>query len=217
MILDVKKTTVAYRCPHCGGGVMSAVSPFAVGADMIKLKCECGASELTIKNEDAGKVRISVPCLFCARPHSYVVSRDVILSREAFAFSCKYAGADICFSGAKGAVLKALEDSNEEIASLIDDTELAHIYEGNETEEEHLYNDEHVRDMILFVLGDLCEEGKIECDCGMGKGDFLVENDIGTVRISCKKCGCERTFFCRECMETQTLLDAAQIRLVKED
>ena len=216
-MLKPQETIIAYRCPACGKTVVSVTGVFALSGDMIKLKCGCGASELTIKNEDAGKVRISVPCLFCARPHSYVVSRDVILGREAFAFTCKYAGADICFSGAKGAVLKALEESNEEIASLIDDTELAHIDEGNETEEEHLYNDEHVRDMILFVLGDLCEEGKIECDCGMGKGDFLVENDIGTVRISCKKCGCERTFFCRECMETQTLFDAAQIRLVKED
>ena len=28
MVLDAKQTTVAYRCPHCGAGVMSAVSLF---------------------------------------------------------------------------------------------------------------------------------------------------------------------------------------------
>ena len=44
MILDVKQTTAAYRCPHCGSGVMSAVGLFSLtgAADMVKLKCDCG-------------------------------------------------------------------------------------------------------------------------------------------------------------------------------
>ena len=38
MILEAKKTTVAYRCPHCGSGVVSMIRTFSVGADMVKLK-----------------------------------------------------------------------------------------------------------------------------------------------------------------------------------
>ena len=48
MVLDFKQTTVAYRCPHCGAGVMSAVGLFSLNADMVKLKCTCGKSEMTV-------------------------------------------------------------------------------------------------------------------------------------------------------------------------
>ena len=46
MVLESKQTTVAYRCPHCGAGVLSAVGMFSLAADMVKLKCSCGKSEL---------------------------------------------------------------------------------------------------------------------------------------------------------------------------
>ena len=48
MILEEKKTTVAYRCPKCGGGIMSVVGFFKLAADMVKLKCDCGESEMTV-------------------------------------------------------------------------------------------------------------------------------------------------------------------------
>ena len=69
--------------------------------------------------------------------------------------------------------------------------------------------------MILFVLGDLCEEKKIKCACSDG-GDFLVENEIGKVKISCKKCGCSREFFCEESIDTRALLDADSLELFFE-
>ena len=213
MILTPKETTIAYRCPACGKSVVSVTGVFALTGDMIKLKCGCGESELLIKNEGEDKVRLIVPCLFCPNPHQYVISKSLLMNREIFAFPCNYSGIDIGFSGSKGAVLKAVEESDKRLAELIDDTELAEIYEQNRGEEENLYNDEHVRDMILFVLGDLCEEGKIECDCKDG-GDFLVDNEIGKVRIMCKKCGKRREYFCTENMETRDLFDAVKIKLV---
>ena len=216
MILKPQETVIAYRCPACGKSVISVTGVFALSGDMIKLKCGCGGSELNIKSAGEDKVRITVPCLFCPNPHQFVVSKQLLCEREVFAFPCTYSGADICFSGSKGAVLKALEESDEEIAELIDDTELAKIYEQNSADEDRRYSDEHIRDMILFVLGDLCEEKKIICDCGEGEGDFLVENDAGNVRISCKKCGCAREFSCMESLETRTLFDAAELKLLKE-
>ena len=66
MVLDSKQTTVAYRCPHCGMGVMSAVNLFALSADMVKLKCTCGKSEMTVvMSKTDSKVRMTVPCLVC--------------------------------------------------------------------------------------------------------------------------------------------------------
>ena len=48
MVLESKQTTIAYRCPSCGTGVMSAVSLFALKGSMVRLKCECGKSAMEI-------------------------------------------------------------------------------------------------------------------------------------------------------------------------
>jgi transcription elongation factor Elf1 len=214
MAIRPQDTVVAYRCPACGKSVISVTGVFALTGDMIKLKCGCGESELLMKNEAFDKVRLTLPCLFCAHPHQVVISKEVLVNNEIFSYACSNSGAEIFFSGTKGEVLKAIEEADRDLAELIDDTELAQIYEQNRGEEdEMLYNDEHVRDMILFVLGDLCEEGKIECDCKDG-GDFLVDNEIGKVRIMCKKCGKRREYFCTENMETRDLFDAVKIKLV---
>ena len=214
MALRPQDTTIAYRCPACGKTALSVTGVFALTGDMIKLKCGCGESELLMKNEAFDKVRLTLPCLFCAHPHQVAISKEVLVNNEIFSYACSNSGAEIFFSGTKGEVLKAIEEADRDLAELIDDTELAQIYEQNRGEaDEMLYNDEHVRDMILFVLGDLCEEGKIECDCKDG-GDFLVDNEIGKVRIMCKKCGKRREYFCTENMETRDLFDAVKIKLV---
>ena len=92
MALRPQDTTVSYRCPACGKSVVSVTGVFALTGDMIKLKCTCGESELLIKNEGEGKVRFTVPCLFCAKPHQYLISRELIMSRELFEFPCKFSG-----------------------------------------------------------------------------------------------------------------------------
>ena len=50
MVLDAKNTTLAYRCPKCGAAVMSGINIFSLTADMLKLKCSCGESDMTIVN-----------------------------------------------------------------------------------------------------------------------------------------------------------------------
>ena len=60
MILEPKKITTAYRCRGCGDTVYGIAGAVALTGDIIKLKCECGESELVIKNIPDGKVRITV-------------------------------------------------------------------------------------------------------------------------------------------------------------
>ena len=152
MILQPKDTTIAYRCPECGTTVMSVVGALALSGDIIKLKCDCGGSELLLENTDDGKIRLTVPCVFCPSPHRYLVSRRLLTTRELFTFPCAYSGIDILFIGAKGAVLRAVEESDKELEELIDETEMAGIHDGNEGD--NLYGDEHIRDLIVFTLGD---------------------------------------------------------------
>ena len=84
MVLKAKQTTVAYRCPHCGKGVLSAVDIFSLGGDMLKLKCECGESAMTVVKgaNNEGKLRLTVPCLFCPTPHNFTVSSKVFFEND---------------------------------------------------------------------------------------------------------------------------------------
>ena len=88
MVLETKKTTVAYRCPHCGAGIMSAVDIFALKADMIKLKCTCGKSEMSVVDTKDGKVRLTVPCMLCAQPHIFTVSNSLFFGKDLFVLPC---------------------------------------------------------------------------------------------------------------------------------
>ena len=74
MVIDQKQTTVAYRCPECGAGVISVVGLFALSADMVKLKCTCGKSEMqVVYRRDEGQMRVNIPCIFCNKPHNFNV------------------------------------------------------------------------------------------------------------------------------------------------
>jgi ribosomal protein S14 len=216
MILQPKDTTVAYRCPVCGSTILSVVGALALSGDMIKLKCTCGCSELVMQKAEEEKIRLTVPCIFCPTPHHYVVSRKLLMTRELFTFPCAYASVDILFVGSKGAVLKAIELSDNELRSIIDENELSGVREANEGDD--LYGDEHIRDMILFVLGDLAEENHIHCDCPDGEGDFLVDQTRDSVRISCKKCGAFKDISCAgTSLDSQALFDCTHLYLQKEE
>ena len=75
MIINPKETTVAYRCPACGAGVMSAVGIFALSAEMIKLKCTCGQSEGHHKDENKSyySFHIFIPILILVRGYFIVM------------------------------------------------------------------------------------------------------------------------------------------------
>ena len=87
MILDSKHTPVAYRCPHCGAGVISAVNVFSLSADMVKLKCTCGKSEMTIVSSQDEKIRLTVPCMLCATPHIFTVNSSLFYGKDIFSLS----------------------------------------------------------------------------------------------------------------------------------
>ncbi len=213
MILQPKDTTLAYRCPHCGSTVFSVVGALALSGDIIKLKCQCGASELVLENAPDDKLRLTVPCVFCPNPHRYMVSRKLLTSRELFTFPCAYAGIDILFVGAKGAVMKAVEMSDKELSELIDDTELAHISDAGDD----FYGDEHIRDLILFVLGDLAEEHHIHCGCE-NEGDFLVVPTRDNVVVTCKTCGYTKAISCAgSTLDAEAFLDCTDLYLEKPE
>lgn len=193
MILDAKQTTVAYRCPHCGAGVMSVVGVFALSGDMIKLKCSCGKSELVLSYSNDKKVRITAPCIICPKPHNYTVSTSVFFANELFRLGCTYTGLDICFIGAKDSVLEALKENESMLLGMFEEagvTSLDALHKDNSFDN---VDDPFIDDVIRFMLIDMKEEGDIHCNChdpmdAQYKYEFVAP-DYDSIKIYCESCG----------------------------
>ncbi|MBQ8387696.1 MAG: hypothetical protein IJX46_02075 [Clostridia bacterium] len=186
MILKDKQTTVAYRCPHCGQGVLSAVSIFSFGGDMLKLKCPCGESELTVIKTGEGKLRLSVPCIACPKPHTFTVNSNMFFNKDLFVIPCPYTDINICFLGELDRVRAELDRTELELIDMMGEENLAKLA-GSAREE--LLTDPQIFDIVMFVIRELDAENKIICHCEAGQGDYEVEVTDDGVVVSCKNCG----------------------------
>ncbi len=193
MVLNSKQTTVAYRCPHCGAGVMSFVDPFVLSADMIKLKCDCGKSEMSVVYSNDGKVRLTVPCILCPKPHSFTVNSSVFFDKELFLLPCPYADINIAMTGEINNVKAELARSELELLQMLEKSGLESFEALRGENEKELFSDPQIFDIIMFVINDLDAEGKIYCKCeNEGEGDFEVEVLDDGIKVSCKRCGASR-------------------------
>lgn len=190
MLINPKKRNIAYRCPECASSVMGIVGKFALAADMIRLKCSCEQpSALDIKTTNDGKIRLSVPCIFCKQNHSYVVSEGVFFDRDKFLLSCPYAAMDIAFLGDEESINDELVRTERELRELMANLEAEDIadIQPEDMSEDEILPDPAVYDTIRFVIKDLEEEGKIHCPCGEGTYDLRF-TDTG-VQVYCERCG----------------------------
>ncbi len=212
MVIDTKTTTLAYRCPHCGCGVISAVGMFSLSADMVKLKCTCGKSELTAVYTNDKKVRLSVPCILCPKPHSFVVSQKLFYGRDLFALPCPYSDINICFMGEMNHVKAALAQTELELLDLMEKNGVSN-YEALHREEE-LLPDPQIQQIVLFVIHDLQEEKKIFCKCPEnteGKYNCRIMED--GILVYCEECGASRIVPVDSYLGAQTFLDCDSLHL----
>ena len=195
MILDSKETTVAYRCPHCGAGVMSVVGVFSLSGDMIKLKCSCGKSELLLQYTKDKSVRITAPCIICPKPHNYTVSTAVFFSNELFRLGCTYTGLDICFIGGKDNVLEALKENESLLLGMFEEAGVTSLDALHKDDPFDDADDPFVDDVVRFMLAELKEEGGIHCNCDAGEMPSynfeFVAPDYESIRVYCETCGAE--------------------------
>lgn len=163
MVLNEKRTTVAYRCPDCGGGIMTAVGLFNLSADMVKLKCTCGKSELKIVYNRDGTVRLTVPCLICSQPHTFTVNSSLFFSDELFVLPCPYSDINIAFMGEMNQVKAELARTELELLDMLEENGITDFSALHGDEQD--LPDPQILDIILFVIDDLDAEGKIYCRC----------------------------------------------------
>lgn len=169
MIVKPKETTIAYRCPHCGGAIKSIVGVFALNAEMLKIKCPCKKSEMTIKYSSDKKIRITVPCFVCRTDHTYTVNESVIFSGEMFYLNCRYSGVDICFTGKENDVAEEIDKTLDELSEMLD-TSPEELF--GETEEYDEVPDISEIAGIVLTIKELAADGKIRCACEE-KGESL--------------------------------------------
>ena len=215
MILDPKKTTVAYRCPSCGAGVMSVVGLFNLNADMVKLKCDCGESAMTLvysNDKNSPKVRISVPCVLCPNPHIYTVSSSIFFKNDLFLLPCPYSDINIAVTGETNKVKAELARSELELLELLEKSgvsSLDALHKSNDS-----YSNPEALEIISFMIRELDEEGKIECDCPEdSEKDYELEFLENVAKISCKNCGCQKNIPTDSLMAAHDLLDADKLKL----
>lgn len=171
---------------------MSLVDPFALSADMVKLKCDCGKSEMTAIYSNDGKVRLTVPCIFCPKPHTFTVSSGVFFGKELFVLPCPYSDINIAMTGEVNNVKAELARSELELLQILEDNGLDSFAALHQQGEREL-SDPQIFDIIMFVINELDAEGKIYCRCeNEGEGDFEVEVLDDGIKVSCKRCGASR-------------------------
>ncbi len=197
MLVQQKETTLAYRCPACGATVFSLVGIFALSGDMLKLRCSCGESETVITYTREKKIRLTVPCITCPKPHHFTLGQTNFFAREkdVFRLPCPYTGIDACFIGPREAVLEAIDRSNEELVRLIEEAGMKDLslIRGEKDEDALKSENPLLEDVVCYMLKELEEEEAIHCRCEKAKGDYVYRLHHGKVTISCQKCGAMAT------------------------
>ena len=215
MVIKPKQRNIAYRCPECGSAVLGIVGKFALKANMLRLKCGCedgDALDISVAND--GRIRLSVPCLFCKQHHNYVVTESIFFDRERFLLNCPYTGMDIAVIGDEETVETELKRTEEEIGRLMasfEAEELSDIQPQEMTEDEIL-PDPAVYDALRFVMKDLEAEGRVSCPCGE-EGDYDLRFTDEGMQVYCKRCGASRDFPALSPSLAEEYLSIEEIRL----
>lgn len=192
MILDKKETVIAYRCPKCGKTVMSVIGVFSLSGDLIKLKCDCGESELSIAYTKDNKINLRLPCLFCGGDHSFNVGKDSFFEKGIMQLNCHYTGLEIVFLGQRDKVFEAIKQSDEQIVQIFGDYDPSSL-KTKVDEDDAKKIDAGTFDIVNFMLKELEEDGKIKCRCDK-RGVYGFEFDKDGVMISCGVCGAKKHF-----------------------
>ena len=233
MVLNTKQTTVAYRCPHCGAGVMSAVSPFTLRGNMLRLKCTCGKSVMEIEPAGQGKVRMTVPCIICPKPHHYTVSEKILFGEELFVLPCAYSDINIAAMGELNHVKAELARTELELLDMLEENGITDFSALHGDEKD--LPDPQILDIILFVIDDLDAEGKIYCNC---HPDPAMQTDVSVsseaesnaeghslesryeaevtdegIKLTCRECGASTVIPTDSMLSAHAFLNADSVHL----
>lgn len=215
MIIEPTHTTVSYRCPDCGAAVLSAVNPFNFAGDLMKLKCDCGKSNMDISKGNNDEVLLNVPCMMCGKSHRFTVSKSLFFGKDLFTFSCPYTGVLLSAIGEMNQVKAEMAKSELELLDFMEESGISMDALKNGESEEQLLPDPQIRDIVLFVIHDLDAEGKITCKCDKSDNDrdYNAEIQNDGILVTCKKCHASRLIPTDSSLAAYAFLNADELRL----
>jgi hypothetical protein len=117
-VIKDRDATIGYHCPYCGISILNNINIFLMDDNLLKIKCVCGASELSVQAVKGNKYKMSVPCILCPSPHVFTLSSDTFFKKDLFPFSCKFTAINICFIGRGNRVYEALKSNEEELMQI---------------------------------------------------------------------------------------------------
>lgn len=231
------KTIAAFRCPQCGSGILSAVGITNIAASAGRVILRCSDSECPASKADKGdtsfcmdvraafregetKLDISVPCIFCKKPHVYSAAADMIEARSrdegSLALTCPVSGIDLGFIGEENHVKAELARAELELLNQLDENNVSDMDDFRN--EEGSLPDPEITDIINFVVRDLESEGKIFCGCvpnddGSCSGEYETVPGPGYVTVSCSKCGRARVIPAVSLISAHSLLEISSMTL----
>ncbi len=210
---NIRRTQIAYRCPECGFATVGFLGGLSSVSDMLRLKCSCSESSLDISRGADGKVRLSVPCVYCKSNHGYTVSKEVMARDEMTGFSCPYSGMEIAFIGEESEISAAIDRSAKELSSVLElmEAESLSDIQPQDVGEDSLPPDPSIYDTLNFVLRDLEAEGEVHCPCNDGEYDLRFTDD--GMQAYCKKCGATYDFHARSLSIAEEYLTIDSITL----
>ena len=96
---------------------------------------------------------------------------------------------DICFMGDSNRVKAELSRTELELLDMLEKSGIEGGFEAlHAADEAELLPDPQIYDIVMFVIKDLEEEGKIYCKCRAGEGEYeAVILDYG-ISLICKIC-----------------------------
>lgn len=212
MVLTNKETSLSYRCPGCGSWVTSIVGIFSLSADMLKLNCPCRKSSLSLVRTNDKKIRLTVPCFICPKPHSFTVSGNTFFEKDIFAFPCAYTGMDICIFGKEDAVKKAQQAADKELELIAAEYGADELF-GERDEDMDILSDPQILDIVNFVIRDLDEAGEIRCKCPEDEGVYSVELTKEGICITCEHCKAKKIIPVTSTITAQAFLNCEHLDL----
>ncbi len=211
----MKNTTVAYRCPHCGAGVMSAVNALKLAGNMVRLRCSCGKSEMIVEPTKDGKFSLQVPCLICPRPHEYKIGAE-FLDRDLFTLHCPY-GEDVVtfFMGDANLVKSELARTELSLLKIMEENGISD-FSALHGDSPEMSDPARVQEVLLTVR-ELQADGKIHCDCKETSYDFDVETRGDVVLVCCVVFYAYRFLLVDAWLVTESIIYAEALYLTKEN
>lgn len=207
---DLKSTVVAYRCPYCGKGVISNEGFLALTAEKLALRCPCKRSEAIFSYEKNDLLKITVPCLFCPKPHTYSLQRSVLADKDLFTLQCPYTGSGTVFFGDLDHVRAELDRTELEILNAMDEHGVESFEQLHKKSDEI---DSDAFDTIMYVIGELDEENKIYCNCKSPSKNYEISVENGGIILRCADCGASKFIPADSSMAAHAFIEADSVTL----